>query len=214
MTISQTQKDPGILQTVSLLTAYCFDLRGMAPKQVINGWLKDFSALWIRLAVIEALYLGRYKAVSVEHLLEFWHKKGQPNFHFSAEFERLVSQNLPRSLAIATDKSMEELTKIADQSWQLKVPNRGQNQISQSPDRQVSPSDPGELEPLPWHHRGQKNLQHHAPENSKAPRVSEEGPVHRSPGPAPSIEQFIPITQESNFLSRLQSVLSQDSENV
>lgn len=214
MTISQAQKDPGILQTVSLLTAYCFDLRGMAPKQVINGWLKDFSALWIRLAVIEALYLGRYKAVSVEHLLEFWHKKGQPNFHFSAEFERLVSENLPRSLAIARDESMEELTRAVDQSWRLKVPTVGEEQLLQSPRRQISPSDPVELEPLPWHHRDLGNIQRSNQENLKGSKVSEEGPVTRNPGPAPSIEQFIPITQESNFLSRLQSVLSQDTENV
>ncbi|AIE75118.1 MULTISPECIES: hypothetical protein [unclassified Synechocystis] len=214
MTISQAQKDPGILQTVSLLTAYCFDLRGLAPKQVINSWLKDFSALWIRLAVIEALYLGRYKAVSVEHLLKFWHKKGQPNLHFSAEFERLVSRNLPRSLAIATDESMEELTKLCDQSWPLKVPALAQEKSPPSSERKFSLADPEGLPPLPWHHRDPKNIQPQSKDNFTTPDMFGEAPTNRVPGPAPSIEQFIPITQESDLLHRLQLVLSQESENV
>lgn len=99
MTLAQALENPNVLQTVSLLTAYGFDLRGLAPTQLINEWLRRFSALWIRLAVIEALYLGRYKAISVEHLLQFWAVKGQPNFHFSPEFEQMVSQKLPKSFA-------------------------------------------------------------------------------------------------------------------
>lgn len=201
MTISQAQNDPGILQTVSLLTSYCFDLRGAAPVPVINGWLKKFSALWIRLAVIEALYLGRYKAVSVEHLLEYWSKKGQPNFHFSAEFERMVSQNLPRSLANVRDQSMEELTKKSDQELGGEVPQI----VPKLPEKKLTNSDKEDLLIL------RKGFDHQRSQEKTA-----HGRTHtsRSPLTAPSIEQFIPIATESDLLSRLQSVLTQETENV
>lgn len=91
---SRTQ-DLHILQTATLLTCYGFDLKGLTPRSFLDHWLQQFSPQWIRLAVLEALYQGRYKAISVEHLLNFWGQRGQPNFHFNHEFERLVSQKLP-----------------------------------------------------------------------------------------------------------------------
>ena len=62
----------------------------------------------IRLAVVEALYQGRYKAISVEHILDCWRRRGQPNFHFSLEFERLICQNLVTSATLA-DHSLANL---------------------------------------------------------------------------------------------------------
>lgn len=191
MTISQAQKDPGILQTVSLLTTYGFDLRGITPLQLINSWRGDFSALWIRLAVIEALYLGRYKAISVEHLLEFWNEKGQPNLHFSADFERMVSHNLPKSSA----ESEEELAKKLDQGPGAKVP----------PTAQKLP--PEKLTDLPKEGLLTLNRGSQPSQRENPPRAP------RSPLAAPSIEQFIPITTESDLLSRIKSALTQDTEN-
>jgi hypothetical protein len=49
------------------------------------------------MAILEALYQGRYKVISVEEILKIWHRRGHPTFHFTGEFERLVCKNLPDS---------------------------------------------------------------------------------------------------------------------
>lgn len=201
MTLAQAQENPHILQTVSLLTAYCFDLRGLAPTQLINEWLSTFSALWIRLAVIEALYLGRYKAISVEHLLQFWHVKGQPNFHFSPEFEQMISQKLPKSLTLVVDSNP-----LCSDDWStsLKVPGETQPvTLWPSPDREIAPH--------PIVAAADVDLEARTPSPTDA--VPEAPPLMADPTQrfSPSIEHFMPIVTESDLLSKLQAVLNQSS---
>lgn len=74
----------------SLLIHYSFDLGGYPAREIIAVWLDNYSASWVRCAVIEALYQGRYKAVSVEQILAFWQRRGLALYHFNHEFERLV----------------------------------------------------------------------------------------------------------------------------
>lgn len=81
--------------TVDLLVHYIFDLAGHTASELIDRWLKDHPATWVRLAVIESLYQGRYKAVSVEQILAFWKRRGQALYHFNHDFERLVCGNFP-----------------------------------------------------------------------------------------------------------------------
>ncbi|MEB3308953.1 MAG: hypothetical protein VKJ02_01835 [Snowella sp.] len=95
--MSQSSNDIQAIETSTLLTCYGFDLRGFTPLGLINDWLKTYPLQWIRWAVVEALYQGRYKAISVEQLLNFWLRRGQPSFHFNSEFERLISHNLPKN---------------------------------------------------------------------------------------------------------------------
>lgn len=80
---------------VDLLVHYIFDLAGYTASELIDRWLKDYPATWVRLAVIESLYQGRYKAVSVEQILAFWKRRGQALHHFNHDFERLVCGNFP-----------------------------------------------------------------------------------------------------------------------
>lgn len=80
--------------TVKLLIQYSFDLGGYTASELIERWLNNYPAMWIRLAVIEALYQGRYKAISVEQILAFWYRRGQAVHHFNNEFERLICGNL------------------------------------------------------------------------------------------------------------------------
>jgi len=56
--------------------------------------LPIYSLNWIRMAILEALYQGRYKVISVEEILKIWQRRGHPTFHFTGEFERLVCKNL------------------------------------------------------------------------------------------------------------------------
>lgn len=91
--------DPALAYAVALLKHYGFELRGYTAEELVNLWLKNHSAHWIRLGVIEALYQGRYKAVSVEQILAVWARRGQPIYRFNHEFERLISRKLPQKLA-------------------------------------------------------------------------------------------------------------------
>ena len=82
---------------VALLIHYSFDLGGYSAGELIDHWLNDYPANWVRLAVVEALYQGRYKAISVEQILVFWNRRGQPVYHFKHEFERLICSNFPQT---------------------------------------------------------------------------------------------------------------------
>jgi hypothetical protein len=81
---------------VSLLQAYCFDGSGYTANQLLTHWTKNYPVNWVRLAIIEALYQGRYKAVSVDQILSFWQRRRSPIYHFNHEFERLVCHQFPR----------------------------------------------------------------------------------------------------------------------
>ncbi|MDJ0703349.1 MAG: hypothetical protein QNJ46_08720 [Leptolyngbyaceae cyanobacterium MO_188.B28] len=77
-------------EAATLLQLYSFDLAGYSTDQLVAGWEQIYSERWIRSAVIEALYQGRYKAVSVEKILVVWLRRGQPLRHFNHEFEKIV----------------------------------------------------------------------------------------------------------------------------
>lgn len=79
-------------QAKLLLEEYCFDLSGFQAGQLVAIWQERLEAepSWIRAAVLEALYQGRYKAFSVEQILQGWKRRGHPVRHFNSEFERVV----------------------------------------------------------------------------------------------------------------------------
>ena len=74
---------------IALLQHYSFDLGGYTISDLTRAW-QSFKPEWIRQAVIEALFEGRYKAVSVNQILYLWERKGEPNCRYNHEFERLV----------------------------------------------------------------------------------------------------------------------------
>ncbi|MDZ7961994.1 MAG: hypothetical protein RMY34_29680 [Aulosira sp. DedQUE10] len=82
----------------ALLTHYSFDLSGYSVSDLIRRWKTHYPIEWLHIAVIEALYQGRYKAVSVQQILNFWHRRGQASYHFNMEFERLICSKFPESL--------------------------------------------------------------------------------------------------------------------
>jgi hypothetical protein len=83
----------------ALLQHYSFDLGNRPLQIVLAEWQSHFSYAWIRMAVIEALYLGRYKAISVEHILRQWGRRDHPVTHFGYEFEHLVCDRVPKNLS-------------------------------------------------------------------------------------------------------------------
>ncbi|MEB3280889.1 MAG: hypothetical protein VKK42_18395 [Lyngbya sp.] len=81
-----------------LLTHYSFDLGDYSSEEKVEEWGVNYEYYWIYLAVIEALYQGRYKSVSVEQILSIWLRRGKPIYHFNWEFEQLICKNLPKAL--------------------------------------------------------------------------------------------------------------------
>ncbi len=84
-----------IVQAETLLTYYGFDLSGYTVNRTVQGWLQDYRADWIPAAIVEALYQGRYKAISVSQILSLWKRRGQPLRHFNHEFETIICRELP-----------------------------------------------------------------------------------------------------------------------
>lgn len=82
----------------NLLIHYSFDLNGYSASELINCWQREYPSDWLHLAVIEALYQGRYKAISVQQILTFWQRRGQVSYHFNMEFERMICSKFPESL--------------------------------------------------------------------------------------------------------------------
>lgn len=78
-----------------LLSHYGFDTKPHTTAERMGHWLDLYAADWIRAAIIEALYQGRYKAISVEHILTLWQKRGHPAPHFTGDFERIICRKLP-----------------------------------------------------------------------------------------------------------------------
>ncbi len=82
-------RDTAATSAVGLLKHYGFEA-ALTAEQLADQWQKTYPSDWIHSALIEALYQGRYKAVSVEKILAAWQRRGQPLYHFDQEFERLV----------------------------------------------------------------------------------------------------------------------------
>lgn len=73
-----------------LLSRYSFDLGAFSSDQLVDYWLRRYPPEWVRSAVVEALYQGRYKAISVGQILAMWARRNQPLYHFNGDFERMV----------------------------------------------------------------------------------------------------------------------------
>ncbi|MEI6330800.1 MAG: hypothetical protein WCP16_16285 [Pseudanabaena sp. ELA645] len=74
---------------IALLQHYSFDLGGYTISDLTLTW-GGFKPEWVRQAVIESLFQGRYKAVSVNQILQQWDRKGEANYRYNHEFERLI----------------------------------------------------------------------------------------------------------------------------
>ena len=97
--MTELNEDLAIAKIGSLMTSYSFDTDGYSVEKIVQQWQKNYRVHWIYLATIEALYLGRYKAISIEQIMNGWSRRGQPNTHFNGDFERVMCRKLPRHLS-------------------------------------------------------------------------------------------------------------------
>ena len=105
--MTESNSDLAVAQAIALMKSYSFETNGTSVEKLVPKWLNDYQASWVRLATIEALYLGRYKVVSIEQIMTVWLRLGTPNIHFKREFERLICRKLPKHLVVSNFSWLE-----------------------------------------------------------------------------------------------------------
>ena len=81
---------------------YGLELDGHQIDTILATWLKQYDPTWILKAIVESLYRGRYKIVSVENILKDWHRLGNPRYHFTPEYEREILEKIPQPAPLPT----------------------------------------------------------------------------------------------------------------
>lgn len=136
---------------ITLLIHYSFELSGHSASELVEHWQKQYPGNWLHLAVIEALYQGRYKAISVQQILTCWQRRGQAIFHFNMEFERLICSKFPQNLtsipALPSDPmETQGQTKFKIQNMPsgnaARASSAGGTKLGVSPPSPPSPSHP------------------------------------------------------------------------
>ncbi len=205
--------DLAVAQAIALIKSYSFDTNGITVENLVQKWLSNYQRNWVRLAAIEALYLGRYKTVSMEQIMEVWLRIGTPNVHFTGEFERLICRQLPKHLV------------ISDSSWSKQEESLIFNSLNETANSEdLSHKDPKDLftsqsspqaEILFPHNRSSKTL-------SEVKKAFKQGRLgdreigrkdkpqpsdnYHLPSHSPNITNFHPIVDDSSFFDRLRSL--------
>ena len=89
-------------QAITLIKSFSLDLEAYGPESQVLYWLNQYRAAWIRDAIIEAVYQGRYKIISVQHILDLWQRRGQPVRHFTSGFEQVIAAQLGTPIHLST----------------------------------------------------------------------------------------------------------------
>ncbi|MEO1134138.1 MAG: hypothetical protein AAFX40_15725 [Cyanobacteria bacterium J06639_1] len=101
------------MDTVAFMERYGFDLDRLRGDAWVRSWEERFPALWVIPAMVEALYQGRYKAVSVEQLLRMWRDRNYPRLSFGLDFTRKVWPEV-------TEEVQKVLVQTGPSSFQLR----------------------------------------------------------------------------------------------
>jgi len=141
--MTQQRSEQEFAEVVALLHHYRFDCDRSTIDTLVTYWCIDYPLNWVKMAVVEALYQGRYKSLSVEQILQGWQRRNQPTFHFSHEFERLIHGQLPIRETLSPESELTGISKLTAHLQQPKSLNRQLNAnnytISQHPIDQFVP---------------------------------------------------------------------------
>jgi len=198
-------------QAAALLVHYGFDLGGKKAEKLAGEWLTNYPSHWLRLAVIEALYQGRYKAVSVAQILSMWQRLNQPIYHFNGEFERLVCSNFPQDLMLETDFkwSEEEIFSPSPES------DLGGLELDllPTPDVELDPPDNAELPKVETEEISELSAVNLTRENAEVviyedlavTAVADRAEADISVA-SPLVEKSVPIVKHTDFHSKLKAI--------
>ena len=194
--MNDLDQDLVIHQIIALMDSYSFDTNRQNLQQLVQKWLQNYDVDWIHLATIEALYLGRYKAISIEQLLHSWSRIGKPNIHFGKDFERLVSRKLPKHFSEPNNINSEQPKS-----------DRISADSSQTINTSGHPVASIEVTPLP-------DVKITAPPTPKLGASSNEYSTHRTLPSSKKIVSFQPVPDGSDFFQKLKALTDnqQDEE--
>jgi hypothetical protein len=107
------RNEAAIAIAVSLLFHY-FELDIPSARGMAHMWAQRYPIDWISPAVLESLYQGRYRAVSVEQILGIWKRRNTPISHYPSEFARMFASipPLPDKVAILTQTRIPPRQKL------------------------------------------------------------------------------------------------------
>ena len=209
-------QDKTITHIATLLSRYGFELNGVPIPQLIEDLSATYSVYWIRLAIVEALYQGRYKVISIEHILMIWKRRGQPTYHFNHDFERFITHK------VVMDDLTDEVTKHDDSPETNQTSDEENQEISETATRftpvdelvkQITASNLTFLEELSAKLEVHRDLPEHQAE-TQGTNVKHQHPSANNHNDH-SIHQFIPHRDFSEFYSKLRAVAHQElAENV
>lgn len=216
--MTESIKDPVVASAAALLTHYSFDLGASTAERLLIQWQKEYPGNWLRLAVIEALYQGRYKAVSVAQILAMWKRRGETLYHFNYEFERLIYRNLPVEFFsesagfFAEEKKVEKPVLVMESLPELtsevvlETQNASENSNAIPPWQPIGKQKKVEVEKEKVKRvKIEKNVQEMAV--SAEEKATEEEKI------VTPIESFIPTPENAEFYSKLRAV-SQPNESL
>ena len=104
-----------------VINLYGLELDDHQVDTLVVSWLQKYDRNWIIKAIVESLYRGRYKIVSVDNILRDWQRLGRPRYNFTPEYEREILQNLPAVVELpAASDSPEQMS--LEESEQVDVP--------------------------------------------------------------------------------------------
>lgn len=209
--MTELTQDLSLAQARSLIDSYAFDLGRDDAEKLLKYWLDVYHASWIRLATIEALYLGRYKAISIEHILNVWLRLGTPNPHFTYEFERLICRKLPKHLSDLSDLTASA-TRISNANLsQSKLESQSETVVAIEHERDnvavmVAEKDTLNIEPALGNSGDyQKNYQKPNPSLISAMELSYKSNWSEFTEGGNIIHQFIPLPDVSSFFNKLKT---------
>lgn len=206
--MNELTQDLSLAQARSLIDSYAFDLGGDDAEKLLKYWLNIYHVSWIRLATIEALYLGRYKAISIEHILNVWLRLGNPNTHFTYEFERLICRKLPKHLSEISDLNINTTKSPSinfDQTDQQDRESTVTAQVFEQPKNQINTNNQDNS-------NTKKNIVTKSSKTSESNKslMSAWGLPYQAnwsefTGDNKMIHQFIPIPDVSSFFNKLKT---------
>jgi hypothetical protein len=206
--------DPNqLLYAEDLLRYYQFALEGRSVAAVLQQWAATYPVEWIRLAIIEALYQGRYKVVSVAQILQIWERRSQAQPHFDDEFAQMIRQRLPDNLASQPVETTSAVSALAAemQSSQRRQQRRRSGDANRLDDLtqfvQTRRSRLGDVDTVINH--AEATIDRAAAQaKQQLTHTSEGEPIAADTQPisAKAIHQFTPKTTNGELIARLRSV--------
>lgn len=200
-----------------LMQEYSFDLGRFKASELVAIWHERLQAepSWIRAAVLEALYLGRYKAFSVEQILQGWKRRSHPVRHFNSEFERAVFGPI--------DPTVSQSVTLTARSSAEPMPDQTNGQPAVAAQREplgtTAIAATTDTVPLPFPTQAEVQLQERLTSemgvnsdltssvetDNKMDEVTPDYAASLFSQPEP-IQQFTPAPEPSEFYQRLQAV--------